>query len=371
MLRVVLSYGYCGLSFACASLWASVNGAARMSKAAFLRRFRQSQPFLEGVLSTMLSKCLPGPTVVGMRVRLVDATRVPYPGDKGRCWRVHAVYEPFEGCLTQLAITDHKGGEHLGRVVLEPNDLIIGDRAYGGRRGVAHVVAAGAHFIVRSTWHHMPLESREGGDFDLFEALRGLPEDGSGDFECRVKADERSGIPATNCRLIAVRKDDEAAAASKKQILAEAKKKDRKVDPRTLEACQYFFVLTSVEAKDLDADKILTLYRLRWQIEIEFKRLKSLMHLEDVRGKTPETIGATIAAKLVGAACVEAMMAGAPDDTDTWRLTQVLVDSLRIAILGPDAAASMLAAPLGEAHRPIRDKRRREPQCHATRALLA
>ena len=51
-----------------------------------------------------------------------------------------------------------------------------------------------------------------------------------------------------------------------------------KVQPQTLEAASYVFVFTTL-SPDIAATQVLEIYRLRWQIEIEFKRLKSLIQL--------------------------------------------------------------------------------------------
>lgn len=371
LLRVALSYGFCGLSFTGASAWARANGSGTLSKIAVLRRFRKCGSWLEELLASQLSTPLPDDLVAGFRIRLVDATRVSAPGDKGRSWRIHAVYAPWDRRLQQLQITDHKGGERLDRFAVQPGDLVVGDRAYGGRRGVAHVVDAGGHFLVRSTWHHMPLESLDGSPFDLFEALRGLPAEGPADFECRTAPDARNGIPAVRCRLVATRKAVEVAEAAKKRILAEARRKGGQVDPRTLEACHYFFVVTSVPAQTLTPEQVLTTYRLRWQIEIEFKRLKSLLHLDDLRAKHPDTVRAALAAKLIGAICIEKLAALHPDVQDHWTLTRILAESLRQAILGQQAATRWLSD-VGKINHQLRaDTRRRIPQCTAARALLA
>ena len=371
LLRVALSYGFCGLSFTGAAAWAHSNGSGKLSKSAVLRRFQKCGSWLEGLLASQLSAPLPDELVAGMRIRLVDATRVSAPGDKGRSWRIHAVYAPWERRLQQLQITDHKGGERLDRFAVQSGDLIVGDRAYGGRRGVAHVVDGGGHFLVRSTWNHLPLESLDGKPFDLFEAFRGLPEEGPADFECRTVPDARNGIPSVRCRVVATRKTAEAAEAAQKKILAEAKKKGYQVDPRTLEACHYFFVVTSVPAQTLTPEQVLTIYRLRWQIEIEFKRLKSLLNLDDLRSKQPATVRAALAAKLLGAVCIEQLAAQFPDTQDHWTLTGLLKESLRQAILGQQAATRWLQNTAESTTRLRGDSRRRIPQCNAARALLA
>jgi IS4 transposase len=50
------------------------------------------------------------------------------------------------------------------------------------------------------------------------------------------------------------------------------------VQPQTLEAPGYVLVFTT-QAPSVQAAQVMTLYRLRWQIELEVKRLKLLIQL--------------------------------------------------------------------------------------------
>ena len=48
---------------------------------------------------------------------------------------------------------------------------------------------------------------------------------------------------------------------------------------------QYFFVVTSI-GQEFTSDEILRLYRLRWQVEMVFKRYKSILKLGSIPTKT-------------------------------------------------------------------------------------
>jgi hypothetical protein len=359
LLRVALSYGFCGLSFDGAASWARANESARLCKAAVIRRIRKCGDWLEGLLLDKLSARLPTAQLGGLKVRLVDATRVAQPGSKGAAWRVHASYDPVSGRLCELFISDAKAGERLSRFTVQPGELFVGDRSYGTRPGIAHVVKGGGLFVVRTTWHHTPLERPDGSPFELFDTLGGLSEAEAGDFDVQVAQDERHTFDAVPCRLVAVRKPAEAAQAAKERILKEAKKKGRKVDPRTLEACEYFFVLTSLPREAFSAEAVLSLYRLRWQIEVEFKRLKSLLRLDDLRALTPATIRAALAAKLLGAVLLQDIIAKPKVDTQHWTFSQALYESARHVILGTQACARWLTDESAKAFLPPPDSRAR------------
>jgi len=54
------------------------------------------------------------------------------------------------------------------------------------------------------------------------------------------------------------------------------------VDPRSLIAAEYIVLATSLPADDFPAGEVLSAYRLRWQIELAFKRLKSLLRIDRI-----------------------------------------------------------------------------------------
>ena len=115
----------------------------------------------------------------------------------------------------------------------------------------------------------------------------------------------RDGFPSVPARLAAVRKSEAAASASRQKILQEHGRKGKAVDPRTLESAAYIFVLTSLDGNVLDTRNVLELYRFRWQIELAFKRMKSLLELGNLPAKDPPLARSFLYAKLLGALLME------------------------------------------------------------------
>ena len=54
----------------------------------------------------------------------------------------------------------------------------------------------------------------------------------------------------------------------------------RDVDPRTLKVAGYMILITSLDALAFPLRTLVWLYRVRWQIELTFKRLKSILRLD-------------------------------------------------------------------------------------------
>jgi IS4 transposase len=88
-------------------------------------------------------------------------------------------------------------------------------------------------------------------------------------------------------RLVIRRKDPEQAEAEQKRLLKDAKKRGKQPDPRSLEAAKYILLLTSLPADVFPPADILAIYRLRWQIELAFKRFKSLAGLDLLPARNP------------------------------------------------------------------------------------
>ncbi len=81
-----------------------------------------------------------------------------------------------------------------------------------------------------------------------------------------------------------------AAAKARDRVRRESQRNGTVLQPQTLEAAAYVFIFTTLP-KQVSAAQVLEIYRLRWQIELEFKRLKSLIalgHLKSMTRRPPE-----------------------------------------------------------------------------------
>lgn len=77
------------------------------------------------------------------------------------------------------------------------------------------------------------------------------------------------------------------------------------LQPLTIELAEYVVVLTSLNPKDVPAVQVLALYRGRWQIELVFKRLKSLLGVGDLAKYDPDSAKAWLQPKLLTALLLE------------------------------------------------------------------
>ena len=90
-----------------------------------------------------------------------------------------------------------------------------------------------------------------------------------------VQGDKRL-VPGRFC---AVRKSAEAIKLAEKRLKQTASRKGREIRPETWEYVKYVMVFTTFSPRRFTAVEILQWYRVRWQVELVFKRLKSLAQL--------------------------------------------------------------------------------------------
>jgi IS4 transposase len=236
---------------------------------------------------------------------LVDASTVNAPGNTGIDWRVHLGFDLASFQIRDVKLTDVRGGEALRRYHLEPGDVAVADRGYSRRTDLAAVNSKGCDYIVRLNWRGVPLIDLDGEPFDFVENARRLPEAEIGEFNLKLKPDPSLNVPSLPVRLIAVRKSEAAAAADRERILRRCSKQQKTPDPRTLEMAAYMFIATSLPAERLPADEVLEVYRFRWQVELVFKRMKSLIDLNGLPAKDPDLAKTFIYSKILAALLLE------------------------------------------------------------------
>jgi hypothetical protein len=103
-----------------------------------------------------------------------------------------------------------------------------------------------------------------------------------------------------NCRLIAVRLPAKVAQQRLRKLKHELKKKGRTISDRQQVMCQWLVLITNLPADKFTLEEICVLYRVRWQVELLFKRWKSLVGLGQSRGHRAYRVLCETYAKLLG-----------------------------------------------------------------------
>jgi hypothetical protein len=286
LLRIALARGPGGLSLRQTAAWASMQGIAELSNPAVKYRLDQARDFLAVLVERLLAAKVPGPELrwPGRTLRLADGTCVSELGSTGTDWRVHGVFDLGRGGFSHLELTDAHGAEALERGAPHPGEIRIGDRNFARAsvlRRFRAQSAGRADFIVRLGWNALQLTNPAARPFDLIGYLQCLPPD-QNPHEVNLRASVGRGEPALAVRLVVQRKTQEAAEATRSALRRTATRKGKALDPRSLIAAEFMILATSLPKSGYSAKAVLAAYRLRWQIELAFKRLKSLLHIDQL-----------------------------------------------------------------------------------------
>lgn len=308
LLRVLLLHVAAGLSLRQAAARARVAGIADISDVALLKRLRASEPWLALITERMLSERKVSwrlPKLEGRRIRLVDATTVLEPGDTGSTWRVHYSLQAPSMTCDHFLVSDSKGGETFRNFAVQVGDVLVGDRAYSSTAAVRGLVDKGGDVVVRGRLRAMPLVDARGRDFDLLAHLSGIKTDGR-PFEWSVRLrDDEGRLPG---RLCAIRRSPTAAAVARERVRKSGIRQGVKVTKERLQAASFVFVFTTLPKEEFSTAQILEIYRMRWQIEMAFKRLKSLLQIGHVPKYDPLSARAWIQAKMITVLLTESLL---------------------------------------------------------------
>ena len=311
LLRLALAYAAHDWSLRQTAAMAEVMGWQSISDVGVLKRLRGCPEFLRRVISGVLARRIEIFPRSTLRVCLVDATTVSRPGSAGVDWRLHVVYDLFALQLREVQVTDALGGESLRRFPVRPEEVYVGDRLYGTTPGILHVLTHDGTLIVRVSLLQVRLVTPRGGSLDLLSWLEELPDAQAAECPVAIQGDKPESI-RWPLRLIAVRKSPEAASRAAEQAVQSSRKKGHAVMEETLILARYMVLLTNCEA-GVTPEQALEAYRFRWQIELAFKRLKSLLHLDQLRAKDPDLAQTYLLAKILGALLVEELVVRAGD----------------------------------------------------------
>jgi hypothetical protein len=316
LLRLILAYclGERGLRLTAA--WAEAIGLASLSNVALLGRLRNAVPWLEAILARLLVQAAAGSLSVvagGRLIRLVDATTVRKASksarENGRLWRTHAVFDLPTERFSAFELTDEKGAERINRMKVIPGELRIADRVHCRADELADVIGQGGDVLVRAAWTSARWLEEDGRAYDI---IRDLTKSETGVIDRPIWLHRKEAAPLP-LRLVAIKMPKDKAVEAVAEARAEARSKQRTIQPGTLVAAEWVILVTSLGPVEYATGKVLELYRLRWRIEIAFKRMKSLGKLAGPPGECPEVAKAWVLCHLIAALLTEAKLAAFGD----------------------------------------------------------
>jgi hypothetical protein len=302
LLRVLLMHVGTSCSLKETALRAGQLGWGVISSVGLFKRLRAAGPWLAWMARGLWDRSLPGE---GRRVLAVDATVVCEAGQTGSQWRVHWCVNLSSLECEFLELTDVHGGEKFARYPLGKGDLVLGDRGYSNPAGVDYVRRQGADVLVRVNPPSLPLYAgRDGAALNVLHLVRGMQVHQVRAWSAWVKGPEDRWHRG---RLVAVRRSREASLRALRRQKNNAKSGEGPPGKVARALARYVLVWTSVRASRMPKGQVLEHYRFRWQLELVFKRVKSILGLGQLPKRSDASSRGWLNGKLLVAMLVEAL----------------------------------------------------------------
>jgi hypothetical protein len=283
-------------------------GGPSLSPMRLHKKMGRAAPYLRALVERMVDWPSEGAPELwgGYLLTAVDATVVCGPGATGTDARIHTKLCVADVSIAAVEVTDETGGETFKRFSWERGELVLADRAYCSPSGVQHVLDAEADVLVRYRLAGIDLLDAAGETIDVLAHVAHLAIGQTLDLDVEAKL-SRSRARG---RLIAYRLPDDAVERARKRL----RKELGTVSDLVMEAAKYVLLFTTALRSRLDAERCLQAYRLRWQIELQFKRWKSLCGFDVLPNFRDDTTLAWLYAKVLLGALLD-RMASTPMET--------------------------------------------------------
>lgn len=348
-MHALMIYLACGLSLKETTARTRLAGQYVSSHVALRDRLIKFGPLFEEMCGELFGAQNDLAPIPGLKLRLVDATDIEEPGPTGSTWRFHySLTIPDAGCdFTKLTKAKGAGvGESFMHFPVSEGDHLVADRGYSKANGIAYVARRGGYVCVRLHHASLPLSGSDGTPFGLVGKLRALTLPGqAAEWDCAIRDPGAGELIAG--RICAIRKNEEQIALAHKKCRRNGSKYNYTPSEETYFVNEFVIVFTTFDRERFPLSAILTIYRWRWQVELAFKRLKSLLQLGHLPTKAEESSRAWLHGKLFAALLIEKISRHLDGSFSPWRCfggkpgQGELVDNIRLhgALLEAVAAA--------------------------------
>jgi hypothetical protein len=309
LLRVLLGRAATDRSYRGAALHARETGLCDVSDVALFKREVKAAPWLDWIAERMLGDTFAELPDSPLRLRLVDATSVSHRGSDRTDFRLHVNVELPGRRFTCVDLTDGHGGESFSRLTVSPGDVVIGDRIYATADGIAHVFLNGGAVLVRTNASSLPLWTPDGERLDPLAAARTLAPGESRELAVEVRP--KSGDPVVG-RLCIQALPPEQAAKSERRVRRTKLRDGKRAGERAIESANYVLIFTTVPSRQMTTNQVLATYRLRWQVELAFKTLKTVMNFDELPNQLESTSRTWLLSKLICALLLQRLIETTP-----------------------------------------------------------
>jgi len=311
LLRLILLYLTEGKSFRGTSALMRLGKEAEISDVAVLKRMRNSAVWLQWLCENIYRQAgliVKKPAwLKKKKVKIVDGSENVKCGVRRQCYMLHFCLDLFTLASHELHVTDIKTGEKLSNFKkFGKGDIVMGDRIYGTLPGIAYLRRLNSDYVLRIIPSSFKVYNGKNQEIDILKSFSGLKEGQIAEIRAKCFINDHY----EPIRICAFRKDDDNERKGLKRLKKENQRKQggKPVTALQQESNKYIIVATSLRKDEVSTDQVLELYRLRWQVEIAFKRLKSLFHYNDLPAKHSKSVNAWFYGKLLLVALCETLV---------------------------------------------------------------
>jgi hypothetical protein len=248
-----------------------------ISDTAVHNRLRACGEWLKMILEEMwfagVTK-LPG----NLRLILIDGSSLSVPGADGTSYRLHLAIDLVKLNILHIELTDKHVGEGLMHYPLREGDIVVVDRGYNLPNQIIEISDKGTLITLRLNPNSMRLYSVGGKQkINVFDALSQAQTD---QVCLEVWITSKSG-EFVKAYVHAQHLPEELRPEARRKCRRNSKSNNIKQE--TLMYAEWTMILTTVPPDVLDTNTVMALYRLRWQVELFIKRLKSILDIDKLR----------------------------------------------------------------------------------------
>ena len=303
-------------------------------------------------------------------IQLPDSQQAEFPGCGGRgeggqaVMKLQLEFDLRQGQLTYLeAVPGKEPDQGCARqqAAPTPGSLRIADLGYFSVPALANLAEGKAYFLSR--YQRSVGAWVDGVKQDLIRWL-------SAQDQAVVDRPLELGAERFPCRLIAWRVPEEVANRRRAKLRQHTLDKTGKQPTQAaLEACDWVLLITNLPEEQLSVQEAAVLYRARWQIELLFKRWKSIGRVDLLDGRNDVVVMTRLWARL-GAAVIQHWLTVVGGWSSTLlvsfgklaRIIPEMARDLALAMHDDDALKAALRRLMGQAaRRAKRTKRKKKP----------
>jgi hypothetical protein len=155
---------------------------------------------------------------------------------------------------------------------IEANELYIKDLGYYDGNYFEDIDKAGAYFLskIKKSTHLYEIKNNKYEEINIAKMLKK-----SVDIIDRNVYIKKSSGSMYEVRITGIKLPEKIRNERKRKAYKEAKKKGKQLTEKEIQMLDWFLIITNVPSDMLDAKTIGECYRIRWQVELVFKALKS------------------------------------------------------------------------------------------------